>query len=73
MKLDNLVKSRHSGGNRSPENLYPFEKTGFRPGSGPGFAGMTEKHTFGLSTSSSSFGSLETQGWHAGAIMGQDP
>ena len=24
MKLDNLVKSRHSGGNRSPVNLYPF-------------------------------------------------
>ena len=27
---DEFVKSRHSGGNRSPENLTLFEKTGFR-------------------------------------------
>jgi len=29
-KHDGLVKSRHSGENRSPENLYLFERTGFR-------------------------------------------
>jgi len=28
--FDVLVKNRHSGGNRSPENFYVFEITGFR-------------------------------------------
>jgi hypothetical protein len=36
--IDDLVKSRHSGENRSPENLQLFEKTGFRL---PAFAGTS--------------------------------
>jgi hypothetical protein len=28
---DDLVKSRHSGGNRSPGNLLVLERAGFRP------------------------------------------
>ena len=28
--FDNLVKSRHSGENRSPDGLQLLEKTGFR-------------------------------------------
>jgi hypothetical protein len=30
VKYDGLVKSRHSGENRSPDDLQLFEKTGFR-------------------------------------------
>jgi len=30
IKVDGLVKSRHSGENRSPETLQLIEKTGFR-------------------------------------------
>jgi hypothetical protein len=30
IKIDDLVKSRHSGENRSPGQLYPFDITGFR-------------------------------------------
>jgi hypothetical protein len=29
-KIDEFVKSRHSGENRSPDALQLFEKTGFR-------------------------------------------
>ena len=59
--LDDLLKSRHSGENRSPVNLWTFEKTGFQlPAfAGTSFAGMTEKHTFGLLTSSSHLNSFQ--------------
>ena len=30
IKIDELVKSRHSGENRSPDGLQLLEKTGFR-------------------------------------------
>ena len=31
IKIDGLVKSRHSGENRSPDKLEPIDITGFRP------------------------------------------
>ena len=31
IKVDELVKSRHSGEDRSPDKLEPFYITGFRP------------------------------------------
>jgi len=48
LKIDGLVKSRHSDENRSPETLQPIEKNWI-----PAFAGMTKNGAFRLFTSSS--------------------
>ena len=81
--FDDLGKSRHSGGNRSPDAV-PAEagshsrdwipvftgNPGFRPGSDPGFAGMTEIHLFRLVTRTSSLGLRQARGISGGTSRG---
>ena len=49
IKHDVLIKSRHSGENRSPDGLQLLEETGFA-GLDPGSAGITENGILGLFT-----------------------